>query len=243
MLFKAISASVAQQGVMLEDQLFMNQQLRDQNEVRLFLCDTLQVNLKDLYVCAYTVLIHMTLGTVMSTYNALCFVLLLPIGCHFLAELFTTAMFFNWKGARTKSHEKWDFIVILGLWLVNERVTWLFEWDFWSFWPIFTTEKVFLQHLFTTFSPHFHHNLHHRIFSWHLFTTFSPQSFTTKGQTDRDKQTTWGCTDRFSPQIYTKNFTTDFHYKFSPQIYTTDFDHRSHSHESVIWGTNRQKLT
>ena len=37
----------------------------------------------------------------------------------FLAELFTTAMFFNWKGARTKSHEKWDFIVILGLWLVN----------------------------------------------------------------------------------------------------------------------------
>ena len=24
----------------------------------------------------------------------------------FLAELFTTAMFFNWKGARTKSHEK-----------------------------------------------------------------------------------------------------------------------------------------
>ena len=23
----------------------------------------------------------------------------------FLAELFTTAMFFNWKGARTKSHE------------------------------------------------------------------------------------------------------------------------------------------
>ena len=37
----------------------------------------------------------------------------------FLAELFTTAMFFNWKGARTKSHEKWDFIVISGLWLVN----------------------------------------------------------------------------------------------------------------------------
>ena len=25
---------------------------------------------------------------------------------YFLAELFTTAMFFNWKGARTKSHEK-----------------------------------------------------------------------------------------------------------------------------------------
>ena len=33
----------------------------------------------------------------------------------FLAELFTTAMFFNWKGARTKSHEKGDFIVISGL--------------------------------------------------------------------------------------------------------------------------------
>ena len=28
------------------------------------------------------------------------------VSSSFLAELFTTAMFFNWKGAETKSHEK-----------------------------------------------------------------------------------------------------------------------------------------
>ena len=126
---------------------------------------------------------------------------------------------------------------------------------------LFTTS---FHYIFTTFSPHLHHNLHHRIFSWHLFTTFSPQIFTTKGRTDRDKQTPWGHTDRFSPQrdeqtgtnrlhgdtqtdfyhrFSPQIYTTDFHYKFSPQIYTTDFYHRSHSCKSVIWGTNRQKLT
>ena len=114
---------------------------------------------------------------------------------------------------------------------------------------LFTTS---FHYIFTTFSPHLHHNLHHRIFSRHLFTTFSPQIFTTKGQTDRDEQTPWGYTDRFLPQIFTTNlhhrfspqvFTTDFHYKFSQQMYTTDFHYRSHSRESVIWGTNRQKLT
>ena len=126
----------------------------------------------------------------------------------------------NWLKywARTKSHEKWDFIVISGLWLVNYRVTWLFGWDFWRFRAIFTTSQMFTQHLFTMFSLHLHHiyttNLHHKKFSWHLFTTFSPQIYTTEGQTDRDKQTPWGHTDRFSLQIYT----TNLHYEFSPQI-------------------------
>ena len=36
----------------------------------------------------------------------------------FLAELFR-GMLFKWKGANSKSHQKWDFIVNLGLWLVK----------------------------------------------------------------------------------------------------------------------------
>ena len=44
----------------------------------------------------------------------------------FLAELFR-GMLFKWKGANTKSHQKWDFIVNLGLWLVEKRVTWPFS--------------------------------------------------------------------------------------------------------------------
>ena len=43
---------------------------------------------------------------------------------------------------------------------------------------------------------------------------FSPQIYTTEEQTDRDKQTPWGHTDRFSPQICT----TNLHHRFSPQI-------------------------
>ena len=113
---------------------------------------------------------------------------------------------------------------------------------------LFTTS---FHYIFTTFSPHFHYiyttiyttGYFHDIFSLHFYYKFSPQ---------RDEQTPWGCTDRFSLQIFTTNlhhkfslqvFTTDFHHKCSPQIYTTDFHHRSHCHESVIWGTNRQKLT
>ena len=46
--------------------------------------------------------------------------------CSFLAELFR-GMLFKWKGANTKSHQKWDFIVNLGLWLVEKRVTWPFS--------------------------------------------------------------------------------------------------------------------
>ena len=66
--------------------------------------------------------------------------------------------------------------------------------------------------------------------------------------------------DKFSLQ---KNFTTSFHDIFTTnfhdkgmnrqgrtdsmgthrQIFTTNFHDRSHSHESVIWGMNRQKLT
>ena len=73
---------------------------------------------------------------------------------------------------------------------------------------IFTTSKVFSRHLFTTFSLHFTTNFHYMEFSLHLFTTFSLQIFTTKGRTDRDEQTPWGHTDRFS---------LHFHYKFSLQ--------------------------
>ena len=47
----------------------------------------------------------------------------------FLAELFT-GMLFKWKGANKKSHQKWDFIVNLVLWLVKQRVTWPFFWRF-----------------------------------------------------------------------------------------------------------------
>ena len=48
----------------------------------------------------------------------------------FLAELFR-GMLFNWKGANKKSHQKWDFIVNLVLWLVKQRITWPFSGDFW----------------------------------------------------------------------------------------------------------------
>ena len=48
----------------------------------------------------------------------------------FLAELFR-GMLFKWKEANKKSHQKWDFIVNLVLWLVKQRVTWLFSGDFW----------------------------------------------------------------------------------------------------------------
>ena len=153
---------------------------------------------------------------------------------------------------------------------------------------IFTMFSLQAGCLHDIFSPRFHYishfyhiyatNLHHEKFSGHLFTMFSPQIYTTKGQTDRDEQTPWGHTDRFSPRI----FTTDFHRRFSPHlhnkftpqeffitsfhqvfttnlhnkgmnrqgrtdsmgthrhIFTTDFHtnlhHRSHSHESMIWG-------
>ena len=40
-------------------------------------------------------------------------------------------MLFKWKGANKKSHQKWDFIVYLVLWLVKQRVTWPFPGDFW----------------------------------------------------------------------------------------------------------------
>ena len=69
-------------------------------------------------------------------------------------------------------------------------------------------------HIFTTFHYIYTTNLHHKKFSRHLFTMFSPQIYTTEGWTDRDEQTPWGHTDRFSLQIYT----TNLHYKFSPQI-------------------------
>ena len=84
----------------------------------------------------------------------------------------------------------------------------------------FTTS---FHYIFTTFSLHLHHNLHHIKFSRHLFTTFSLQIFTMEGWTDRDEQTPWGRTDRFSLHIYT----TNLHYTFSPQIFTTNFHDRS----------------
>ena len=48
----------------------------------------------------------------------------------FLAERFR-GMLFKWKGANKKSHQKWDFIVNLVLWLVKQRVTRPFSGDFW----------------------------------------------------------------------------------------------------------------
>ena len=80
------------------------------------------------------------------------------------------------------------------------------------------------------FSPHFHYfslhlhhiyttHFHYMKFSQYLFTTFSLRIFTIEGWTDRDEQTPWGCTDRFSIHIYT----TNLHYTFSPQIFTTNF--------------------
>ena len=136
----------------------------------------------------------------------------------FLAELFTTAMFFNWKGARTKCHEKWDFIVISGLWLVNQSVTWLFEWDLWRFRAIFTTSQMLTRHIFAMFSL--------------LFTTFTPRIYTTRNFHDifslrfhhkftpqRDEKTG---TNRLHGDTQTdfhyRLDTTNLHYEFSPQI-------------------------
>ena len=114
---------------------------------------------------------------------------------------------------------------------------------------VYTTS---FHHVFTTFHYIYTTNLHHKKFSRHLFTTFSLQIFTTEGRTDRDEQTPWGRTDRFSlhiyttnlyytfsPQIFTTNFHSEFspwnlhyrfsprhlHYRFSPQIFTTNFHH------------------
>ena len=81
---------------------------------------------------------------------------------------------------------------------------------------VYTTS---FHHVFTTFHYIYTTNLHHKKFSRHLFTTFSLQIFTTEGRTDRDEQTPWGRTDRFSLHIYT----TNLHYTFSPQIFTTNF--------------------
>ena len=80
---------------------------------------------------------------------------------------------------------------------------------------LFTTS---FHYIFTTFSPRFHHIYttiyttwnFHDIFSLHFHYKFSPQ---------RDEQTPWGRTDRFSLHIYT----TNLHYTFSPQIFSTNF--------------------
>ena len=87
---------------------------------------------------------------------------------------------------------------------------------------LFTTS---FHYIFTTFSLHLHHNLHHIKFS-HLFTTFHYKfslrrdEHTGTNRLHGDAQTDFHYI--FTPQIYT----THFHHRFSPQIFTTNFhDH------------------
>ena len=131
---------------------------------------------------------------------------------------------------------------------------------------IFTTSKVFSRHLFTTFSLHFHYkfSLHgifttsfHYIFTTNfhykgtnrqgrtdsmgthrqIFTTFSLQIFTTKGRTDRDEQTPWGHTDRFSLHFH-YIFMTILSQAANLHIFTTIFTTFSrHFHDNLITGS------
>ena len=76
---------------------------------------------------------------------------------------------------------------------------------------LFTTS---FHYIFTTFSLHLHHNLHHIKFSRHLFTTNFHY-----GGTNRQGRTNSMGTHR---QI----FTTYLHHKFTLHIFTTDFHHK-----------------
>ena len=132
--------------------------------------------------------------------------------------------------------KKWDFIVISGLWLVRGSHDFLSEisGDFRQFSPWTRCLHDIFSPLFHYFSLHLHHiyttNFHDMKFSRHLFTMFSLQILTTDRQTDRDEQTSLGCTDRFSLHIYTTNLHYRFspqhlHYRFSPWIFTTNLHH------------------
>ena len=71
-----------------------------------------------------------------------------------------------------------------------------------SFHHVFTT----FHYIYTTFTPWIYTTWNfHNIFSLCFHHKFTPQ---------RDEQTPWGHTDRFSLQIYT----TNLHYEFSPHI-------------------------
>ena len=96
-----------------------------------------------------------------------------------------------------------------------------FHYIFTTFTPQFTPQDIFTTSFHYIFTTTFHHkgmNRQGRTDSMGMHR----QIFTTKGQTDREEQTPWGRTDRFSPQIYT----TDFHHRFSLQIFTTNLHHR-----------------
>ena len=93
---------------------------------------------------------------------------------------------------------------------------------------LFTTS---FHYIFTTFSPHLHHIYTTIYTTWNFHNIFSLQIFTTEGRTDRDEQTPWGCTDRFSLHIYT----TNLHYTFSPMNFHYEFSwhfHHTHSENS-----------
>ena len=103
---------------------------------------------------------------------------------------------------------------------------------------LFTTS---FHYIFTTFSPQFTpQDIFTTSFHYIFTTNFHHKGMNRQGRTDsmgtHRQIFTTDFHHKFSPQV----FTTDFHHKCSPQIYTTDFHHRSHTHESVIWGTNRQ---
>ena len=88
-----------------------------------------------------------------------------------------------------------------------------FHYIFTPFTPQFTPQDIFMTSFHYIFTTNFHHKGTNRQGQTDSM-GMHRQIFTTKGQTDRDEQTPWGCTDRFSPQIYT----TDLHHRFSPQI-------------------------
>ena len=102
---------------------------------------------------------------------------------------------------------------------------------------IFTTFSPQAGCFHDIFSPHFHYispHFHHKFSLQKNFTTSFHHIFTTnfhhKGTNRQGRTDSMGDTQ------------TDFHHRISPRIFTTDFHYRSHSHESVIWGTNRQNL-
>ena len=86
-----------------------------------------------------------------------------------------------------------------------------------TFWvrylEIFTTFSLQAECLHDIFSLRFHYISRQIFTTWNFHDIFS-RHFHYKFSLQRDEQTPWGHTDRFSPWIYTK----DFHHRFSLQI-------------------------
>ena len=122
---------------------------------------------------------HLNISGLMFQYSEWMYITLIRYFL-FLAELFR-GMLFKWKGANKKSHQKWDFIVNLVLWLVKQRVTWPFPGDFWR--------KTTTNHHETTTENHYEPpwttTNHHKPL-WTTMNHYKPPQTTTKSHSKWD---------------------------------------------------------